>query len=129
MRRVVVIVLSLIVLGPTAAQASAWFRCAHDGELRAACCCPPSARHHAPAGPEAQLRAACCCTITHIAARASSERAAPPALAAVHDAPVMIVAPVEAPIAAPARRVELVRPWVPRGPPDPLFVQFCSLLL
>jgi hypothetical protein len=128
-RRIVVIVLSLVVLGPTMARASAWYRCADDGVLRAACCCPPAAKHHAAPRPDAQVRAACCCTVTHVAARASSVRGAPPAAIAVVPAPAIAATPAAPPREAPLRVAAIERPRAPRGPPDPLFARHCSLLL
>jgi len=127
-RRIVVIVLSLVLLGPTMARASAWFRCAHDGELRSACCCPPAAKHHAAPGPAAALRAACCCTFTHIDAHASSVRSAPPATIAI--APTIAVATIATlPAREPAVQIAAIEHRAPRGPPDPLFARHCSLLL
>lgn len=128
MRRIVVIVLSLVVLAPTMARASAWFRCAHDGELRAACCCPPAANHHAAPRPGTELRAACCCTVTHVAARASSVRGAPPATIALVPAVAATAIPAT-PLREPPRRVAAIEHLAPRGPPDPLFARHCSLLL
>jgi hypothetical protein len=127
-RRIVVIVLSLVVLGPTVARAATWFRCAHDGELRARCCCPPAAKHHAARRPDAQVGAACCCTITQVAARASSVRGAPPLASAVVPAVAVVATPASLP--SETRQVAAIgRPRAPRGPPDPLFARHCSLLL
>jgi hypothetical protein len=130
LRRVAVLVLVLVALAPSAVRASAWYRCAHDGVVRAACCCPPRAKHHGADGPGTELRAACCCTITQVAARESSVRSAPPItveLAPMPALPVMIAiaAPREAPVQVATR--ELAR--APRGPPAPLFVRHCALLL
>jgi hypothetical protein len=129
--RVAAIVLALVVLGPSGVEASVWYRCAHDGVLRAACCCPAQARHHATPGADTRVAAACCCRITQLAARAASERGAPPI--AIHAAPAIavIAAPSMLPLAAPARvpLAALEPACPPRGPPDPLFVRHCSLLL
>jgi hypothetical protein len=128
-RRIVVIVLSLVVLGPTVAEASAWYRCANDGVLRAACCCPPAARHHAAPPTDARVRAACCCTITHVAARASSVRGAPPLASAVAPAVAVVATPASLPPETPLQVAAIEHPRAPRGPPDPLFARHCSLLL
>jgi hypothetical protein len=131
-RRVVVIVLALIIVAPAVASASAWYRCTRDGVLRAACCCPSRVNHHAtPAtpDPDTRVRAACCCNVTHMATRASSDRGPPPVALQVTPAIVAIAAPAVPPIAAPIRVAALERPCGPRGPPAPLFVRHCSLLL
>jgi hypothetical protein len=131
-RRIAVLVLTLIVLGPTGAAASTWYRCAHDDALRATCCCPSQTGHHAapePPEPAPRARQACCCEVLTFVARSASVRGAPPiALAA---------APALAVIETPARRLPVVvrrtavlePPRAPRGPPAPLFVRHCSLLL
>lgn len=128
-RRITVLVLALIAVGPAAARASAWYRCAHDGVLRAACCCPVQTRHHATPGSDTRVAAACCCQITQLAARDASVRGAPPA--AILGAPALpALATLAMPLlAAPIRVAAIERPREPRGPPAPLFVRHCSLLL
>jgi len=131
-RRIVVLVLTLIVLGPTAASAATWYRCAHDGVLRAACCCPSQTGHHTtPVAPDPAPRArqACCCNVINFVARPSSVRSAPPIAAQVAPAIAMIEAPATPPLEVPRRAVALEPPRAPRGPPDLLFVRHCSLLL
>lgn len=129
MRRIVVIVLALVVLGPAVVEASVWYRCGHDGVLRTACCCPAQARPPAPPSPDTRVAATCCCRITRLEARASSVRGAPPI--AIHGTPAVavIATPATAPLAAPIRVASSSRACPPRGPPDPLFVRHCSLLL
>jgi len=127
--RIVVIVLALVVLGPAAVEASAWYRCAHDGVLRTACCCPSQARHHATPDPDTRARAACCCRITTIATREPTVRGAPPIAIQVTPAIAAITTPATPPIGAPIRSVRLEPPRAQRGPPDPLFARHCSLLL
>jgi hypothetical protein len=128
-RRVAVIMLALVVLGPMVARASTWYRCARDGELRAACCCPSAAGHRASPAPAAELRAACCCTITQIAARASSIRGAPPATFALVPAVAVAAVPPPPPREPPLQVAAIGPPQAPRGPPAPLFARHCSLLL
>jgi len=123
-RRAAFVVLALVILAPAGVQAATWFR-AHDGELRASCCCPSRA-HHRPAAPDSEVRAACCCTIMQVAARTASERAAPPAVAVVPAVVAVAVTDVAPP--RPAVRVVIDRPCATRGPPD-LFVRHCALLL
>lgn len=129
MRRVVLVLLALVMFVPSVARASAWYRCAHDGETRSSCCCPPAAKHHnkTPASNTA-LRAACCCSITQLAAQESSERAVSPL--ALDMAPVMVtVAIAVAPIETSVRLAILDGSRPQRGPPESLFARFCSLLL
>src|SRR5512140_12050 len=128
-RRVVVLVLALVTLGPAVAKASAWYRCAHDGVVRAACCCPPRTGHHVTPDPGTRVRAACCCTISTIAARESAVRGAPPAALQVMPAIPAIATIATPPPDAPIRIAARELPRTQRGPPDPLFVRHRSLLL
>jgi len=128
LRRVILILLGLVVLAPSMAHASAWYRCAEDGQTRTSCCCPPKASHHKAPASNTSIRSACCCTVTQLKATGSSVRTAPPV--ALDAAPA--VAPVTisfAPAATPIRAVAIERAHAPRGPPEPLFVRHCSLLL
>jgi hypothetical protein len=126
LRRVAVLVLTLLILAPAGVHAATWFRSAHDGQLRAACCCPAGARYHGPSAPDSEVRAACCCTIVQLAARPGPERTAPPDAPAASPA----VAPVTAEVLAPPRPVAAAALDHPRAarPPD-LFVRHCALLL
>lgn len=131
-RRIVVLVLTLIVLGPTGAAASTWYRCAHDGVLRATCCCPAQTAHHAaPETPEPAPRArqACCCKVMTFVARSASVRGAPPLAIEAAPALAVIEPPATRSLEALRRTATLEPPRAPRGPPDPLFVRHCSLLL
>jgi len=130
-RRIVVLLLAMVALGPSVAEASTWYRCAHDDVIRAACCCsaPAQAPHHATPASGTSVRAACCCRISTIAARASSVRGAPPAVIQVTSAIAVTVTPEPPPAAAPTQITAIGHPSGPRGPPDPLFVRYCSLLL
>lgn len=128
-RRIVVILIALVLLGPAVVEASVWFRCGHDDVLRTTCCYPAQARHAAQPSPDTRVIAACCCRITQLAIRASWVRGAPPV--AIHGAPAIavIATPATAPLAAPVRVATSTRACPPRVPPDPLFVRHCSLLL
>jgi len=131
-RRIVVLVLMLIVLGPTGAAASTWYRCAFDGVLRATCCCPSQAGHHAAPGtpdPDSRARQACCCKVMTFVARPSSVRGAPPIATQVAPALAVIETPAIRSPEVPRRAAALEPSRAPRGPPDPLFVRHCSLLL
>jgi len=126
MRRVVLILL-VLALAPAPASASAsWYRCAFDGVMRAACCCPAA---HAAKPRTPALRAACCCTVTQITRGVPPGRAADavgaafaPAIAAA-PAPWLLHAAPRLPATPPLAR--------PRGldPPDTLLSRCCALLL
>ena len=116
----------MLALAPAGVQAATWFRNAHDGVLRGACCCPTRARYHGPSAPDSEVRAACCCTIVQLAARPAPERMAPPDAAVVPPAVAPVVAAVLPP--RPVQLAALDRPCATRGPPD-LFVRHCALLL
>lgn len=127
MRRIAVLVLTLLILAPAGVHAATWFRSAHDGQLRAACCCPAGARYHGPSVPDSEVRAACCCTIVQLAARPGPERTAPPDAPATSPA----VARLAAAVLPPPRAVPVIaldRPCATRGPPE-LFARHCALLL
>lgn len=128
MRRVVLILLALAVLAPSMVQAATWYRCAHDGETRSSCCCPPKAKHHGAPASNAEMKSACCCKVTQLKSAESSVRAAPPVALDVAPAVVPVVVSVSS-IAAPSRIAVIERTYAPRGPPEPLFVRHCSLLL
>ncbi|MEP6862275.1 MAG: hypothetical protein ABJE66_16745 [Deltaproteobacteria bacterium] len=127
MRRVVLILLALVLFAPSVARASAWYRCAHDGQTRTSCCCPPTAKHHKTPTSNTAIRAACCCSITQLAAAESSERAV--SSLALDMAPAMVTVVAVAPIETPVRVAILDYSSPPRGPPESLFARSCSLLL
>ena len=131
MRRVVLILLALLVLAPTAVQAAVWYRCAHDGEARKACCCPSEAKARDRAERDASpaLSAGCCCDVTTIEAPKPSVRDSVPIRDAVDIAPpVLATVTVVAPEARPVQTLRRVT-IVPVRPPDPIFVRNCALLL
>src|SRR5262245_7058027 len=108
-------------------RASAWYRCDHDGVLRAARCCPPQAKHHGAQGAPSptDVRQACCCRITTMAAREASARGAPPIALEVAPA-VRGVAVIAMPLPEAEVRVAAIdHPCEARGPPRPLFAQNC----
>ena len=128
MRRVVLILLALVVLVPSVARASAWYRCAQDGVTRSSCCCPPAAKHHKAPARNTEIRPACCCSITQLTSPGSSERAAPPI--AIDMAPAVVpVVITMAHIESPERVASLEYPQLQRGPPESLFARFCLLLV
>jgi len=128
LRRVIPILLVLVVLVPSVAHASALYRCAMDGETRTSCCCPKKAKHHETSDSNTELRASCCCKVTQLKAAESSVRAAPPMSLDMAPAVVPVAITISS-IEAPVRIARVELPGSPRGPPEPLFVRHCSLLL
>jgi hypothetical protein len=130
-RRVIPIVLVLTVLMPSVAMAAAWYRC-RDGAVRASCCCPSvqSAKTKPRALDEtATIRRTPCCEIDRIAApETATARAPEPAFTA--PAPLLIpsTASFDA-VAFVARVADVPVARVPTGPPEPIFVRNCALLL
>jgi hypothetical protein len=126
--RILAILLTL-ALAPSMATAS-WYRCAYDGVIRSACCCPArpaQGKKQAPA-PVPSVRAACCCTVTQVTSRAPDAESK--AAAAIRPDPA--VCAVTSAMAAPriARvAVAIDRPRALGDPPDTLFARRCSLLL
>jgi hypothetical protein len=128
--RRIVLILLVLVLTPSMAAAT-MYRCAYDGSIRAACCCPSESGPHKQAPPprDPALRAACCCTIIQaagrpadLAVRASAPSA--PAQVAVVAPPIVMLSRWTAVTA-----IALDRPRAQGDPPDTLFARRCSLLL
>jgi len=123
------LILLVLILTPSMATAS-WYRCAYDGTVRSACCCP--AKHgprekgpaHAPS-----LRAACCCTVTHITPRDPTSGASPPASIGVPALAVAVTVDAPRPSPASVASVAIDRPRAQGDPPVTLFARRCSLLL
>lgn len=132
MRRVVLILLALLVLAPTAVQAAVWYRCAHDGEARKACCCPSKAKEEGDRTERDKppaLSAGCCCEVTTIEAPKPSVRESAPIKNSVDMAPPALAAlTVVLPESRPAQALRAVS-IVPVRPPDPIFARNCALLL
>jgi len=129
-RRVIPIVLVLTVLMPSAAMAAAWYRC-RDGALRASCCCPTvKAKHPAQTQEVPAFRRTPCCEIDRVAAPETATARAPEPAFTLGGAPLLIPAPALLDAIAVARRsVDVPVARVPTGPPEPLFVRHCALLL
>ncbi|MCX5747424.1 MAG: hypothetical protein NT062_33585 [Proteobacteria bacterium] len=128
MKRVVLLVLAFLVLAPSAVRAAVQYRCASDGELRAACCCPARARHHGDERTESRLRAACCCTLSVVAAHDGTQRTTPEVT--FDPAPAVTMAVVVAPAIVRMIYVPTSEyPQVQRGPPETLLARRCALLL
>ena len=128
MRRVVVILLAL-VLAPSMATAS-WYRCAYDGTVRSACCCPAKHDRQQDKAPaqDASVRATCCCTVTHVTPRVPTAETNPPASISVHAAALAVNAAV-GPLRRSLASVAIGRPRAQGDPPVTLYARRCSLLL
>jgi hypothetical protein len=128
MRRVVVIVLAL-VLAPSMATAS-WYRCAYDGTVRSACCCPAKHDRQQDKAPaqDASVRATCCCTVTHVTPRAPTAEANPPSSSTIHLAALAVAAAVGPPRRSLAS-APIDRPRAQGDPPATLYARRCLLLL
>jgi hypothetical protein len=126
-RRVILILLALTVLVPSAALARTGFLCSIDGHLRRSCCCPSKAKQH-NAAPISTIRSQCCCTVM-TAAPVTQQ----PTTHELKSAPVPDVVAIVTPVPVIMTRVDRVT-IAPRAlaPPDPersLFVRHCALLL
>lgn len=130
MRRVVLTILMLVVLLPSAAFAGVRYLCAMDGQLRSACCCPAKTheQERTPA-PQTQMRGTCCCKIT----------TTPPTVTPQvrHEDTVQYGVVGAVPVPAPplvtlAIDRAIATRWIDPKPPKPdrnLFVRHCALLL
>lgn len=128
MHRIIAILLTL-ALAPSMATAS-WYRCAYDGVIRSACCCPAGPAHdkkQAPA-PVPSVRSACCCTVSQVTTRAPDGASTAAAGVRPDPAPCAVVSAVAVPRIVRAT-VAIDRPRALGDPPDTLFARRCSLLL
>ncbi|HEY0250885.1 MAG TPA: hypothetical protein VGC41_05130 [Kofleriaceae bacterium] len=130
MRRVVLTVLLLMALAPSAFARVAYL-CGMDGKVRSSCCCPSKGKAKTPEGtPNATLKAACCCEVSVVTpARelAMDEQhktsLQPPPLVLIS-----IAGPSLAVIRMPVRAV-IARALEPPRLERPLFASHCALLL
>jgi hypothetical protein len=125
-RRIVLALLTLAVLLPSAALAGTGFSCSVDGQLHRACCCPAKTKHRPPA-PATQLRAECCTL-------ASSAPAIPPPATTLEsprlDTPGTVA--IVASVPATPRWIHVVPAPRALAPPPlerSLFARHCALLL
>jgi hypothetical protein len=137
-RRLVLSVLALLVLLPSAAFARPAYLCRFDGQLRSSCCCPAGsapgsgpaqARPHRAPGPTS-ARDACCCTVLEQAPSPAQPAAEAGAAGWPTDPPVAVVSAV-----APAVRSRIpaavLRPrsTAPPGRGQDLLARQCVFLL
>lgn len=128
MRRIIPIVLALLVLLPTVAQAAAWYRCTYDGRVRSRCCCPAEKVRHDHGGPAGMRALGCCKVTTPTVPDAPPRELAPVATHAPAPPAVIVVAASDVPDPR-ALRIVHATAIVPTGPPEPIFARNCTLLL
>jgi len=126
LKRVALIVLALLTFLPSMVRAAASFECAMDGEVRLSCCCPKP--KGARQDSEQHLEPACCCKITQMRAAEPAPRGEP-VVTFEAGPPVIVPRTIVLLIATPVHIVALGPVRSPRGPPGPLFVWHCSLLI
>ena len=129
-RRIVLTLLTLAVLLPSAAFAGVRYLCAIDGQVRSVCCCPGSS-HERDRSTErqTQLRSNCCCKVSATAPTVTPQVKTDELRQGV--APVAVAVP-PAPMALPAIDRSIATRWIDPRPPKPdrsLFVRHCALLL
>jgi len=132
-RRILITLVVLVVMSPTMAMAAAWYRCAMDGEMRSACCCPDDGSEEetdVPSDAPPALEATCCCDVESLSAPASQPRIKVDTTLSALGAAVVprLVTDVESPLPA----TPLLSASCEVRPPSrapPLFLSHCSLLL
>jgi len=125
-RRVYAILLA-VVLMPSVAMAT-WYRCAEDGTMRASCCCAAERSRDKAPSPDTSIKSACCCDVIQSASAADGDRMTTRTAPDLPPVLVAIAMPA-APLFVPVHTAHRERPPRYGGPPDPLFVRHCSLLL
>jgi hypothetical protein len=128
-RRIVLSLLMMAVLLPSAAFARIAYLCSMDGKVRSSCCCPTKAKER-EADPLTSIKAACCCAVSKVAP-AKTAATNPPKANADFETPVVAILTV-APAALPRHRVATFAPRSHAPPDSPdrsLFASQCALLL
>jgi hypothetical protein len=130
MRRIILAILTLAVLLPSAAFAGARYLCAMDGQIRSACCCPSKAhKQERDAQPVSVMRSNCCCKVTTVSPTDAPKTVVTAMQTEVAVPPVAILAPV---VTMPPRERFVIANALDTRPPKPdrtLFVRHCALLL
>jgi hypothetical protein len=129
-RRIILTILTLAVLLPSAAFAGARYLCAMDGQVRSACCCPAKAHKQSrDVAPISEMRANCCCNVTTVAPAPAPDTLIAAQNHGVDAPPVAVAVPL---LATTSReRFDIAR-IIDTRPPKPdrtLFVRHCSFLL
>ena len=130
-RRVVLTILMLTVLLPSAAFAGVRYLCAIDGHVRSACCCPGKThKQERNAEPQTEMRSTCCCKVS-----TTTPTVAPQVKHEETTRYGMAPAPVALPVVVtelPARDRAIVARRIDPKPPQPdrtLYMRNCALLL
>jgi hypothetical protein len=129
MRRVIVAAIILILLSPTLRLGAEWYRCAMDGRLQVACCCPADGHDEADASRSPGMYETCCVLEqgpTSAAPTASVPESAAAALAAVAIPRIAFEIRPTSPTVAFEPGSTATR--LPSRAP-PLFLAHCSMLL
>ena len=130
-RRIVLTLLMLAVLLPSAAFAGVRYFCAIDGRVRSACCCPGvSHKHERKPDAQSEIRSTCCCKISTTAPTVMPQvRTDEAARQTVAPPPIDLPAPT---FALPVIDRAIATRWIDLQPPEPdrsLYVRHCALLL
>jgi hypothetical protein len=129
-RRIILTILTLAVLLPSAAFAGARYLCAMDGQIRTACCCPTKAtKQKRDAEPATKMSSSCCCKVSTTSPTVTPQINQEPARTAIPTVPVVVPVPA---IMLPARERTIIANAIDSRPPKPslaLFVRHRALLL
>lgn len=130
MRRIVLTILTLAVLLPSAAFAGARYLCAMDGQVRSACCCPAKAhKHERDVDTHSVMRSNCCCKVSAVTPISPPDTIVASTQVDAAAPPVAAVVPF---VTMPARERFVIANAIDTRPPKPdrtLFVRHCALLL
>ena len=129
-RRIILTILTLALLLPSAAFAGARFLCAMDGQVRNACCCPTKAtKQKRDTEPLTRMSGSCCCKVSTTSPTVTPQIKDEPSRTAIPT--VAVIVPVPS-IMLPAHERTIVAEAVDSRPPKPalaLFVRHRALLL
>ncbi|HVV88672.1 MAG TPA: hypothetical protein VHE35_36760 [Kofleriaceae bacterium] len=131
MRRAFIALVTLVVLWPTVAMASGWYRCRLDGMTRGPCCrAAVAAERKAPPLAMPELRRTSCCEVEAgpVASVDRQPTTTPPGPAPAVLPAVNVVSELAPPVPAPLRvPVTRAAPASSRAPP--LFLAHCAFLI
>ena len=130
-RRVVLTILTLAFLLPSAAFAGVRYFCATDGQVRSSCCCPAKThKQEHNTEPRSEMRSLCCCKISKTTPTVTPQvRHEDTGRYGVIPPPLAVPTPLLATFAVDR---SIVTRWIDPKPPKPdrsLFVRHCALLL
>jgi hypothetical protein len=129
-RRIILTILTLAILLPSAAFAGARYLCAMDGQVRTACCCPTkAAKQKRDAEPVTTMSGTCCCKVSTTSPTVTPQIKDEHARTAIPTVPVIVPVPA---IMLPARERAIIANAIDSRPPKPalaLVVRHRALLL